>query len=47
MLRDFPHRQHGNRKVYHVQEATTVDDVLVCQEYMQLWRIGKQTTKPL
>jgi hypothetical protein len=26
-LRDFPHRQHDSKKVYHVQEATTVNDV--------------------
>jgi hypothetical protein len=24
MLRDFPHRQHDNKRVYNVQEATTV-----------------------
>jgi hypothetical protein len=27
LLRDFPHRQHDNKKFYHVQEATTVNDV--------------------
>jgi hypothetical protein len=27
LLRDFPHRQHNNRRVYNIQEATTVNDV--------------------
>jgi hypothetical protein len=27
MLRDFPHRQQNNRKVYNIQESTIVSDV--------------------
>jgi hypothetical protein len=27
LLRDFPHKQHDNKRVYHVQEATTINDV--------------------
>jgi hypothetical protein len=27
MLRDYPHRQQNNRRVYNVQETTTVNDV--------------------
>jgi hypothetical protein len=27
LLRDCPHRQHNNRRVYNVQEDTTVNDV--------------------
>ena len=27
LLRDCPHRKHNNRRVYNVQEATTVNDV--------------------
>jgi hypothetical protein len=27
LLRDCPHRQQNNRRVYNVQEATTVNDV--------------------
>jgi hypothetical protein len=27
LLRDFPYRKHNNRRVYNIQEATTVNDV--------------------
>jgi hypothetical protein len=27
LLRDYPHRQQNSRKVYNIQEATTVNDV--------------------
>ena len=27
MLRDFPHRQQNSRRIYKIQEATTVNDV--------------------
>jgi hypothetical protein len=27
LLRDCPHRQQNNRRVYNIQEATTVNDV--------------------
>jgi hypothetical protein len=27
LLRDFPHRQQNSRRIYNVQEATTVNDV--------------------
>jgi hypothetical protein len=27
LLRDCPHRQQNSRKVYNIQEATTVNDV--------------------
>jgi hypothetical protein len=27
MLRDFPHRKQNNRRVYNIQEATTVNNV--------------------
>jgi hypothetical protein len=27
LLRDFPHRQYNSRKIYNIQEATTVNDV--------------------
>jgi hypothetical protein len=27
LMRDFPHRQHDNRRVYNIQKATTVNDV--------------------
>jgi hypothetical protein len=26
-LRDFPHRQQNSKRVYYIQEATTVNDV--------------------
>jgi hypothetical protein len=28
MLRDYPYRQQNNRRVYNIQEATTVNDVV-------------------
>jgi hypothetical protein len=27
MLRDFPHRKQDSKRVYHVQEAATINDV--------------------
>jgi hypothetical protein len=27
LLRDFPYRQRGNRRVYNIKEATTINDV--------------------
>jgi hypothetical protein len=27
LLRDYPHRQQNSRKIYNMQEATTINDV--------------------
>jgi hypothetical protein len=34
LLRDFPHRKKDSRRVYNMQEATTIDDVARCKPQM-------------
>jgi hypothetical protein len=46
LLRDFPHRKNDHRRIYNVQEATTINDVArMYHKFMQLLKINKKTTK--